>query len=94
MVDRWRATDYAQFSSMSLDDVVLRKLGTRRPAVITGSSSSSSQASRLFQLRRTDDDQVDAEFDARKRWPRQIRLQADQQECAASWIYSAAGVFH
>jgi len=95
MIDtgRWQATDYVQFSSMSLDQVIRRKLGTQRPSVSADSSSGSSQASRLFQLRRADADQVDAEFDARKRWPRQIRLPADQQECAASWLYSAAGVF-
>jgi len=88
VVDSWQAIDYVQFSSMSVEDVVRDRLGTRRPEV-----SSSSGPSRLFQMRRTSQDQVDHEFDARKRWPRRILLPADQQQCAASWIYSAAGLF-
>jgi len=94
-VARWRATDYVQFTSMSLDDVIQRRLGTRRRADTASSSSSGGHVSRLVQLRGTDDDdQVTAiEFDARRRWPHHIRLPVDQQDCAASWIYSAAGLF-
>ena len=92
-VDRWRATDYVRFSSMSLDDVIQQRLGTRRHDVTASSSSSSGHVSRLVQLRSADDDQVAIEFDARIRWPQQIRLPVDQHDCAASWIYSAAGLF-
>jgi len=90
VVNRWQATAYDQFSSMSHDDVARYKLGTRRPAV--KEASISSQTSKLIQMRSSDED-VDQEFDARRRWSRQIRLPADQRECAASWIHSAAGLY-
>jgi len=79
---------------MSLDDAIKFKLGTRPPPVATTTTSSHGHAhaaSRLVQLRSGDGDQVDAEFDATIRWPRHVQLPADQRQCAASWIHSAAG---
>lgn len=76
---------------MSLDDAIKRKLGTERPAFTT--TTGSVWSSRLVPMRSADDDQVDAKFDARRRWPRRMRLPEDQKECAASWLYSAAGPF-
>jgi len=39
-------------------------------------------------------DRLDVEFDARRRWRRRMKLPTDQRDCAASWIFSAAGQFH